>query len=268
MSDCASIESIVFQAMLIFTALGCLSAIYFGFIICWCKQRTSGISTSKVIQNTTLIKIVSFVAFTSYYTSGIQFTVSSCFDLSKTNCNGGGGFETNLLGFYILLIVFSLRIVKTFENTVYAFNQTQTKCLAISLIIPVIIFCAALALSVIYINDERSIEVVSVLSTVFMVIIVGICIGLLRLFIVKLTQVINDFLKEFGTLSPQQLFELNKSLRFVHFNFCIQKKKTTKNKKQKCYSSKPIHFSLKNFELVATHREWHRLTFFFDVAHQ
>ena len=240
MADCASTQSIVLQAMLIFAALACLSVIYFGFIVCWCKQR-AGNSTSKVIKNTTRIKIVSFVAFTFYYTSGIQFTVFSSFDLSKINCNGGAGngFETNLLGFYTLLIVFSLRIVKTFENTVYAFNQTQTKCLTISLIIPVIVFSSAFSLRFVSIKEEQRIEILSVCSTVFMIIVVGICIGLLRLFIVKLTQVINDFLKEFGALSPQQLSQLNKSLRFVLYTSRDENLNKIRNQKTKKHCRVP-----------------------------
>ena len=217
MTNCPSIESITFQALVIFTALLCVSVSYFGFIISWCKQGTSSnkTSASKVIKNTRGIRIASCIALTLYLTSCIQFSIFSALDLANGGCDSGGtanGFETNLLAFYVLLVVFSLRILKTFENTVYAFSENHIKCIKIWLIIPVVIFCAALSFRL---AGILTIEIASAFSTVFVIIVVGICIGLLKLFIAKLTQVINDFLKEFGALSPAQLRQLNKSLRYA-----------------------------------------------------
>ena len=171
--DCASIESIAFQALIIFAVLACVSVVYFVFIFSWCKQRTDTTRAHKVIKNTREIKLASFIALTLYFTSCVQFTIFSSFDLSQTNCNSGRGygFATNLSAFYTLLIVFSLRIIKTFENTIYAFNQTQIKCLKIWLIIPVIVFCGTFVVSVGVVNDEQRIEMVGMLGTVFMIIV-------------------------------------------------------------------------------------------------
>ena len=224
-SDCYSLEDVIVP-LLIVASCGVFTFICW-FSFCW-KYNDSGqagpIASAANAKNPATkdarqIKIMALIALTMYLGSDIIFliaisSVNDCtfgFDISPV------GFILHFFGFTMVLMTFTVRIFKTFENTSYSINKKHINFIYY-------IFTPFLAIVIVTLNILRVTEVIhirliGIIALIFVFFLILYAIWLLRLFIKKLNIVIYDFIKQFGKVSNIDLANLNKSVSYVNKNY-------------------------------------------------
>ena len=111
-------------------------------------------------------------------------------------------------GFVGVATLFTNRIIIAFENTKY---QASPRLLTISKIIGVFVFVLLVGVSILRVTDLMSLAVGSGIMLFAVLLLFFYCLVLLRLFLIKLNSVINDFATKFGKLPKKQLISLTRS---------------------------------------------------------
>ena len=174
------------------------------------KSNPSSKGTQSVVKSnkkdSKQIKTAAAIALTLYLIGIILFFCSILVDL-LTNCEiffslAAPAFIINYSGFTTLLISFGLRVVKTFEDTVYAVpakNIIYFKYGAVFTYIYLII------ISILGGTFVLPIPIVGILAFFWSILNIIGAIILLRLFIKKLNLVINDFIKLWKTVEKERV---------------------------------------------------------------
>ena len=164
------------------------------------------------------IKLVAGVAITLYWIGNILFLLSIIIDTIE-DCNvynglGSPAFTISTIGFIFELLVFGLRIIKIFEDTKYAISKIYIKYI-FNYLIPILFIYQLLN------NIFRGTNIFSQTTTLILSVLWGIFLImfgflLLKLFVNKLNCVINDFIKEFVSISDNRLNVLNNRRQSLH----------------------------------------------------
>ena len=184
-------------------------------------MRCGNGSNKKALDCSTSIAKLGGVVIFFYFMAMLMFFISCTIDLY--NCYNGGTMRVIAYGFHLiaynlLLILFSYRFIKTFEDSPYQIGRYSK--LAMKIIIPVPVTIIILTAMLLFIG-VASFEVSTSLGVISVVGTFIVSLSVLFLFIKKLNIVIQDFVKQFGSISAPQLEKLNKSLRYVHSIYFI-----------------------------------------------
>ena len=172
---------------------------------------------NKIIRDGKNIKLIGLFAMTVYIICINMIFFSSLFQATNGfECKNDSVIEyaigADFLGFAAVLALFSYRLIKTFDDSIYSLTNMQKKLITISLI------CIFLFLVFLYVFNEvfsdKYTTYLSILAMVYMLCVFTLCLILLKLFLSKLNQMINSFIKQFGAVSAPKLAELNKSIRY------------------------------------------------------
>ena len=171
----------------------------------------------KIIRDGKNIKLIGLFAMTVYIICINMIFFSSLFQAANGfECENDSvmeyAFGADFLGFGAVLALFSYRLIKTFDNSIYSLTNMQKKLITIGLICIFLFLVLMLFLNGV-VSDEYS-SYLLILATFYTLCVFIICLTLLKLFIGRLNQMINSFIKEFGAVSPQKLADLNKSIRY------------------------------------------------------
>ena len=113
--------------------------------------------------------------------------------------------------FLFVLCLFTIRIIKTFENTQFAVSKRFIMGCKILVLIVLLVLCITTILNITDIlpDELANRPIIGALLTLTLL-IYGLV--LLQLFATKLNHVINNFIKQFGKVSPRDLAQLNRSI--------------------------------------------------------
>lgn len=171
---------------------------------------------SKVLnKDTTQIKLMACFTLVTYAFGNFFYCTSFLLD-SINNCDNGVGLDIGAIFIFqvstiSLVKLFAMRLIKTFENNQYAIGGGCVKIIDFGL--PTIFFLYVIIIIINASNNELLPRQITIVLLFFLqLFIVGYIIALLRLFLSKLGLIIDDFVKQFGRVSPPQLAKLNKSL--------------------------------------------------------
>ena len=159
-----------------------------------------------------LIRVMALMALIMYSMSVIVFSIS----ISSTNdCTFGFdlapvGFILHFFAFTMVLLSFTVRIFKTFENTSFAINPKQIKFVYYILLPFAAIYI--ITANILRVTEVIPIRIVGFVALILVLLLAIYTIWLLRLFIKKLNNVIHDFIQKFGKVSSAHLAQLNKSV--------------------------------------------------------
>ena len=173
---------------------------------------------NKILKDGKNIKLIGLSAMTTYLICINTIFFSSLFQTAngfecQNNLVVEMAFVLDFLGFGTVLALFSYRLIKTFENSIYALTITQKKLIKISLI-GIFLILITLCILAIFVRDKNGAILMS-LAVLYMICVFINCMVLLKLFIGKLNEMINSFINQFGTVSASKLAELNKSVRYT-----------------------------------------------------
>ena len=198
---------------------GVLALLVLIISVVFCKNYNfKSKSNLKIIRDSKTIKILAVVTLTSYTIGIVLFFLGNVIDIAS-NCSDDGiaifgvGFTLNFISFSLILVLFSIRLVKTFEDTIYALSNRYVMFIKYA---PFVAIGYVILMTLLSIVEVLRGSITVILASLFLLFIVFSCIGLLLLFIRKINIVINDFIKQFGKVSGPQLSSLNKSLRYAH----------------------------------------------------
>ena len=153
-----------------------------------------------------------FVGMLLFLMHGMSNIVQSCSDSYNYHIIPSLAYPINYSGFSVLLVLFSLRLIKTFEETKYAISHNMAIFLQVATILPfVVLFLIGILRGTDTIGENVAIR--GGFGLIILMMLLSFI--LLRLFVVKLGLVINDFIEQFGKVSQIDLATLNKSLRSV-----------------------------------------------------
>lgn len=179
------------------------------------KKTVKGIKVDRAGKR---IKSVGAFVITLYTIGVVCLSIDSVVT-TATKCKYNSPFDnigwpSYFIGFVSLLMLFAYRLIKTFENTKFAFSDKQVLSIKISMIlglsfvimVPNLLFSGVVSETNTWKFAGAGIGVLVLFAAL-----------LLYLFIRKLRTVIEDFIEQFGKITPMQLAQLNKSLRYVFF---------------------------------------------------
>ena len=221
--DCPGANKTIAQSIIIGVVFACCVVAY-GLYLFGLKngahtkeKELDKQSTQPVANDSKMIQTLGTVAVTFYFSCAVCLFIAGISD-NYGDCKSTtqylvtySGIPLYSLGLSTLLVLFSFRLVKTFEgNTDYQLSKVQTNLVYISSFMSLILSVVSAGTSILF--DGTLPGIVGVLYLMFTLIA---CISLLRLFIQQLSLVINNFLKQFGKISISQptLAKLNKSIR-------------------------------------------------------
>ena len=232
--DCYQLEDVLLPLVMIIICAICSIFIFLTFI---CKYNESGSSSNKTSSSSgssktsskkdaSQIKLAAAITLTMYSISPIFFLISifSNGDCLFSRDIAGPGFIFHFFAFTVVLVTFTFRIVKTFENTSYAVSERAVKIVYYG-VIPFVVILMIIN-SILRLTNRVALEVTVLLALGFILLEIVWVIWVLRLFITRLNQVMNDFIKQFGKVSQIDLAKLNKSVSYVlifeFLNFCVK----------------------------------------------
>ena len=224
-SVCFSLEEVVFPLVIVSICAVLVLIVWITFL---CKYNESNNTsnpssgdnssnkTTTANKDSSQIKLLGVASLTVYFISVICFVLSF---LTNKNCVVSSdiltfGFLCHFGGFTLVLITFTVRIIKTFKNTNYAIPNKHIKFIY-HILIPLLALLITIN-ALLRIFNIVSVYVSAIVSLVYVIIFVIYAVWLLRLFIKRLNIIIYDFIKQFGKVSNIDLAKLNKSVSYVY----------------------------------------------------
>ena len=185
--------------------------------------RPNNGSNKKALDCSTAIAKLGGVVIFFYFTAMIMFFISCNIDLY--NCYNGrtmrvAAYGFHLIAYNLLLILFSYRFIKTFEDSPYQIGRYSKLVMKIIIPLPVIMI---ILIAMLLFIDVASFEFASSVGVISIVATFIVSLFVLFIFIKKLNIVIQDFVKQFGSISAPQLEKLNKSLRYVSIIYVMNR---------------------------------------------
>lgn len=183
--------------------MGLLSFVTLGLLRYFLASIGSRNPNTKKLQSAAKITTIGAVVTTFYFVAVLLFFISGIIDYY--NCGHaytrGVGYGFQFTGYNLLLILFFYLFVKTFENSPYAISQKVVSLTKITLFAPFIMVFAICA--VMYLK-LFPLAIMSIFGVFYLLSTIGASIIILIAFVKKLNVVIQDFVKQFGTISAPQ----------------------------------------------------------------
>ena len=194
-------------------------------MIFWCNfnhspSRPSTAGKTKKVGNRDAfqVKLLGGIALTFYLIADTVFLTSMLYD-GINDCQIGNNiaipaYLSNFFGYIFTVILFTARIVKTFQDTKYEIERKSIQIVRFGLI--PFLFLFVVLNGILRATNTVPLIMTAALAVVWVVIFGIYSMLLLRLFIKKLGIVVDDFIQQFGKVSSIQLSKLNKSVTYVY----------------------------------------------------
>ena len=205
-------ESVAFPI----TVMGIFMVASFGLWLYFLANSGTRNPNTRKLQSTAKITRLGGIVTSMYFFAILLFFISGIIDVYDCGhaYTRGIAYALQFFGYNLLLVLFFYRFIKTFENSPYAVSTTLITTLKMIVFLPflfVVCITATTYLNIFPLSTLAVFGIFYILSTLVASILI------LTSFIKKLNIVIQDFVKQFGTISAPQLNKLNQSVRYVIF---------------------------------------------------
>ena len=207
--ECGYAREVVAAPIAIMGFLAVASLLMLGYFlkhICFNKNKTEKQQkAAKITALGGIVLVFYFLALLLFFMSGIIDVYHCGYAYTR-----GIAYGFHFTGYNLLLVLFVYRFIKTFENSPYAISKTALSATKIIVCAPFVF--VVFGVSSVYLN-VFSLHVIAQIGLFYVATTFFASLFILIIFIKKLNVVIQDFVKQFGTISTTKLTEINETLR-------------------------------------------------------